>query len=64
MTCKVESYEFSNNVLLFIRSNLKKRSQAISINSSLSTSKEIMAGLPSGSILELLLFKIFLNHIL
>ena len=44
-------------------SYLKNRSQRVSINSSFSTWEEIIAGVPQGSILGLLLFNIFLNDI-
>ena len=44
-------------------SYLKNRSQRVSIYSSFSTWEEIIAGVPQGSILGPLLFKIFLNNI-
>ena len=43
---------------------LKNRSQRVSINSSFSTWKEIIAGVPQGSILGPLFFNIFQNDIL
>ena len=42
---------------------LKNRSQRVSINSSFSTWKEIIAGVPQGSILGPLFFNIFQNDI-
>ena len=58
---KLEAYMFSTNALLFMLSYLKNRSQRVSINSSFSTWEEIIASVPQGSILEPLLFNIFLN---
>ena len=44
-------------------SYLKNRSHRVNINNSFSTWEEIIAGAPQGSILGLLLFNIFINHI-
>ena len=51
LIAKLEPYEFSNNVLIFMLSYFKNRSQRASINSSFSTWEEIIAGAPQGSIL-------------
>ena len=51
LIAKLEPYEFSNNVLIFMLSYFKNRSQRVSINSSFSTWEEIIAGAPEGSIL-------------
>ena len=63
LMAKLEACRFCNNALLLILSNLKNRSQRVSINSSFSTWEEIIAGVPQGSIQGLLLFNIFLNDI-
>ena len=63
LIAKLEIYGFCNNVLLFMVSYLKNRSQRVSINSSFSTWEEIIAGVPQWSILGPLLFNIFLNGI-
>ena len=51
LIAKLEPYEFSNNVLIFMLSYFKNRSQRVSINNSFSTWEEIIAGAPEGSIL-------------
>ena len=61
LIAKLEPHGFSTNALLFMLSYLKNRSQRLSINSSFRTWEEIIAGVPQGSILEPLLFNIFLN---
>ena len=63
LIAKLEAYGFSNNALLFMLNYLKNRSQRVSINSSFSTWEEIIAGVLQGSIMEPLLFNIFLNDI-
>ena len=63
MIAKLEAYGFSTNALLFMLSYLKNRSQRVSINSSFSTWKEIIGGVPQGSILGPLLFNVFQNDI-
>ena len=63
LIAKLEPYEFSNNVLIFMLSYFKNRSQRVSINNSFSTWEEIIAGAPEGSILWPLPFNIFLNDI-
>ena len=57
---KLNAYEVSSSDLRFVHSHLKNRMQRTKINSEYSSWKEIMFGVPHGSILGPLLFNIFL----
>ena len=63
LLAKLKAYGFSHNALAFMLSYLKNRSHRVNINNNFSTWEEIIAGVPQGSILGLLLFIIFINHI-
>ena len=54
---------FWSSFLRLLQSYLRSRFQTSIINSSFSSSNEVITGLPQASILRLLLFKIFLNDI-
>ena len=58
---KLAAYGFDKNMLCYISSYLKGRKQCVSINNIKSTFEEIIPGVPQGSIVGLILFKIFLN---
>ena len=58
---KLESYGLSINSLRYIRSFLSQRLQRTGVNKSLW--KDIIAGVPQGSILGPLLFNIYINNI-
>ena len=60
LIAKLNAYEFSKSALRFVHSYLKNCMQRTKINSEYSSWKEIMFGVPQGSILGLLLFNIFL----
>ena len=64
LMAQLKAYGFSNNVLLFMLSCLKNRSQRVSINTSFSTWEKIIAGVPQESIPgPLSQTNIFLNDI-
>ena len=63
LIAKLEAYGFFNNALLLVLSHLKNKSQRVSINGTFSTWKEIITGVPQGSIPGPLLFNRFLNYI-
>ena len=60
LIAKINTYGFNMSTLRFVHSYLKNRMQRTKINSEYSSWKEIIFGVPHGSILGSLLFSIFL----
>ena len=58
----IEAYWLHKNALKLVHSFLTNRMQRIKTGSTYSSSKQISNGIPQGSILEPLLFKIFINY--
>ena len=60
---KLGAFGFQKDALSFTESYLKKRRQRVRVNNNFSAWQRIIFGVPQGSILDSLLFNIFLNGI-
>ena len=63
LIAKLKCYGLDQHAVEFFRSYLSNRYQCCKINNTLGDWREIIAGVPQGSILGRLLFNIFLNDI-
>ena len=63
LIAKLEAYALSINSLRYNRSYLSQRLQRTGVNNRFSLWKDIIAGVPQGSILVPLLFNIYINDI-
>ena len=63
LIAKLNAYGFSLPALKLVHSYLSNRKQRTKINNAYSSWKEILSGVPRGSILGLILFSIFLSDL-
>ena len=63
LLAKLSAYGFDESAITLIANYLSNRYQRVKIGSTFSSYLEILRGVPQGSILRLILFNLFINHL-
>ena len=63
LIAKLHAYGFSENCVTFFYFSLKRRNKSVEISNTNNLMKELLSGVPQGSILVPILFNIFINYL-